>query len=349
MEALYNGLEGGRNMGWLEILGHIPWQAWLGPLLVWTGFILLCYLVMICLVNLLSRQWIQNERMNFPLLQVPLLMEEAVDHGALLGFFTNRFLLVGLLIPVVLHLFNGLNLYIPSVPNIPTLILAGAYFPKYGLFSGFYKLKLYIYPAFIGFAFLTSRQISFSFWFLFFMGGLLLGLLSVLGYSIPASALGVTFGPHLSRPEETQSIGAFLVFFLFIVWLARDHLALVVKQALGLQKADKTDTEWFSLRITFWAGALGLIAIIGWLHHYGLPLAASILLVFAFFAVMLVASRVVCQGGIAYFSLSAAPIDGLLSITGPGFFTNVGLLVAAVVQKVLFLDLRESLMPSPFP
>ena len=62
--------------------------------------------------------------------------------------------------------------------------------------------------------------------------------------------------------------------------------------------------------------------------------------------VMLVAMRVICQGGIAYFTLTVAPIDGLLAFFGPRVFTAVGILVAAVIQKVLFLDLRESLMPS---
>ena len=66
----------------------------------------------------------------------------------------------------------------------------------------------------------------------------------------------------------------------------------------------------------------------------------------AYFLVMLVATRVICQGGLAYFTLTAAPLDGLLVFFGPRFFSHVGLLVAAVVQKVLFLDLRESLMPS---
>jgi hypothetical protein len=61
---------------------------------------------------------------------------------------------------------------------------------------------------------------------------------------------------------------------------------------------------------------------------------------------MLVATRVICQGGIAYFTLTAAPIDGLIYIFGPGFFTHIGLLIAGVIQKVLFVDLRESLMPS---
>jgi hypothetical protein len=62
--------------------------------------------------------------------------------------------------------------------------------------------------------------------------------------------------------------------------------------------------------------------------------------------VMLVATRVICQGGIAYFTLTTAPIDGLIFIFGPGFFSSIGLLIAGVIQKVLFVDLRESLMPS---
>jgi len=346
VEALYNGLSGGRRMGWWEVMGQIPWAAWLPALGVWTAFVLLCYLVMISLVNLLSRQWRRNERMNFPLLEVPQMMEDALDQNAFGRFLTDRFLLAGVLVPVCLHLLNGLHFYYPAVPQIPTLFLAGPYFPKYGLFSGFQKLRIFIYPAFIGFAFLTSRQISFSFWFFFILGSLLLGLLSLLGYNIPTAALGVTFGPTLSRPEETQMIGAYGVFFLFILWLARYHLVEVTGYAFGSGKVDLSRAGWFSPRISFWTFALGIGAIVWWCHWFGMPLGASIVLVGAFFMVLIVASRVICQGGIPYFTLTAAPIDGLLAFFGPGFFTHAGLLVAAVVQKVLFLDLRESLMPS---
>jgi len=205
IELLYNGLEKGRQLGWWQIIQKIPWNCWIPPLLTWAGFVILCYWVMLCLVDIFSHQWIANEKMNFPLLRVPQLMEEALDENRFGRFLANRFLIVGLLASVLLHLINGLHFYFPAVPQIPTLILAGAYFPKHGLFSGFHKLKIYIYPAFIGFAFLTSRQISFSFWFFFLLGGLLFGLLGVLGYHIPSAALGVTFGPTLSRPEETHN------------------------------------------------------------------------------------------------------------------------------------------------
>jgi len=343
---LYNGLAGGRQMGWWDVLRQIPWHAWVVPLAVWATFILLCYFVMICIVNLLSGQPLYKERMNFPLLRVPQLMEEALDAGKLGSFFMNRYLLIGILVPVFLHLVNGLNFYFPDVPQIPTLILAGPYFPRQGLFAGFYKLKIYIYPAFIGFAFLTSKQISFSFWFFYIMGGLLVGLLAVLGYDIPAAALGTTFGPTLSRPEETQMIGAYAVFFLYLLWLARYHLWGVFRQGVGFEKEVPAETQWLSTRFSFWGFVAGGIGIVAWSRYFGLPLLTAVLVIGVFFMVMLVAMRVICQGGLTYFTLTVAPIDGLMAFFGPKFFTNAGILIAAVMQKVLFVDLRESLMPS---
>ncbi|UCF95778.1 MAG: hypothetical protein JSW39_30125 [Desulfobacterales bacterium] len=343
---LYNGFTGGRQLGWWEVLRQIPWEAWLLPLLSWGGFIFLCYFVMACIVSLLSKQPLYNERMNFPLLRVPLLMQEAMDENALGRFFANRFMLAGLLVPVFLHTMNGLSFYNPEIPQIPTLILAGQYFSKTGLFAGFYKLKIYIYPAFIGFAFLTSKQISFSFWFFFIAGELLIGLLSVLGINIPAAALGVTFGPALSRPEETQMIGAYLVFFVFLAWLARFHFLETVRVGLGLKKEVDAESGWLSTRTAFWGFVAGGCGIVVWCHYFGIPLLVSFLVVGAFFLFTLVATRVICQGGIAYFTLSAAPIDGITAFFGVRMFTGMGILVAAIIQKVLFVDLRESLMPS---
>ncbi len=346
VELLYNGLPGGREMGWLEVAAAIPWAAWLAPLLLWGGFLLLCYLVMLFLINIISRQWIHNERMNFPLLKVPLMISEAVNRGETGSFLTDRFLLTGLSIPLFLHLVNGLNLYYPSIPAIPTLFLAGPYFPESGLFSGFDKLKLHIYPAFIGFAFLTSRQISFSFWLFFLAGSLLYGVLNLFGYAIPASELGITFGPTVTRPEEMQMLGAYGVFFFFLVWLARFHLRDVCRQSFLLSPPSAEKSEWFDVRISFWGAVIGLLLIVLWYVRLGMAPLTATLLVAAFFMIMIVATRIICQGGLAYFTLTAAPTDGLIALFGSKAFTGVGALLAGMSQKMLFVDLRESLFPS---
>lgn len=346
IELLYNGLPASRDMDWLEIAVAIPWSSWLQPLMLWGGFILVSYLVMLFLINILSRQWIHNERMNFPLLIVPEMIATAVSDGKTGEFFLNRFLLTGLFIPVCIHLINGFNLYYPSIPAIPTLFLAGPYFSDTGLLTGFHKLKIYLYPSFIGFAFLTSRQISFSFWTFFLAGCLFYGVLNLMGYSIPTSELGVTFGPTLARPEEMQMIGAYGVFFLFLVWLARLHLLDVCKQSFFLEQPSPHRSEWFDVRISFWGAVIGFAFLISWYVNLGMSISTAFLVVGAFFMIMLVATRIICQGGLAYFTLTAAPTDGIIALFGAKVFSGVSGLLAGMSQKVLFVDLRESLMPS---
>jgi hypothetical protein len=346
ISMLYDGISQGRDMSWFQVFKNIPWTAWLQPLLSWGAFILISYLVMFCIVNILSRQWIHNERMNFPLLQVPEMIGKAVNNRAMSSFLLDKFLITGLSIPIFLHLLNGASFYYPSVPQISTLVLAGQYFPEHGLFSGFHKLKIYFYPAFIGFAFLTSRQISFSFWFFFLAGGLLYGILNILGLVIPISELGVTFGPTLSRPEEMQMIGAYGVFFLFLMWLARHHLLDVGRASLFLSKKKDSRTEWFDVRISFWGAIGGLALLMAWYVNMGMSITTSFLVVSSFFMIMIVATRIICQGGLAYFTLTAAPLDGLLALLGTKLFAGANSLLAGMSQKVLFVDLRESLMPS---
>nr|WP_321513037.1 DUF6785 family protein [uncultured Pseudodesulfovibrio sp.] len=358
VRLFFQGLEGGNEMGVIAVLSAIPWGVWLPTLAVWSLFILGSFFVMICLMALFGRQWVVNERVHFPLMSAPIVMGEALDQKQFISWWSNNYLLIGLTMAGALHLINGLHFYYPSVPQIPTLVLAGSYFPKFGLFSGFYKLKLYLVPAFIGFAFLTTRQISFSMWTFHLMAGLLFGLLYILGWQLPEAALGTTFGPDLARPEGAQVIGAYAVFFIFLIWLARHHLKETLTCFLhpichsteieGKGKFDTIPDEWGPPIWPLWGLFSGMIFLMVWCWWFGLPLLAAVLLPCAFLIVTLVTSRLVCQGGLPYFTLTAAPSDGLMGLFGTGFFGSVGLAATAVMQKVLFLDVREAIAPTLF-
>ncbi|NOX32258.1 MAG: hypothetical protein GXP56_00765 [Deltaproteobacteria bacterium] len=342
---LYNGIKGGQDMGWIELVSKIPWASWAVPFFSWGIFMLICYFMILCLVHMVSRQAMENERMNFPLLIVPRMMQKALDEKKLSEFFGNKFLLIGISIPVFLHLLNGLNFYFPSFPHINTLILAGPYFPRQGILTGFIKLKLYFYPAFIGFAFLASKQVSFSFWFFFIAGAFFTGVLSVMGLSFPASELGTTFGPTLSKPEETQMIGAFIVFAIFLIWLARFHFREMMVHAF--QTGNKNlDPNYLGDKITFWGTGFGFTALTIWFLFHGVALAQSILLIVFFILFTMVAVRVVCQGGVTYFTLTVAPLDAINTIFGLNIFSNIALVMGSISQKILFVDLRESVAPS---
>jgi len=346
VNLFYDGLEGGKELSVSGVLSGIPWGIWLPVLAVWSCFILAAFFVMLCMMVLFGRQWVVNERVLFPLVRVPMLMGEALDQKKFVSWWSDKYLLIGLIIAGSLHLLNGFHFYYPSVPEMPTLVLAGIYFPKFGLFSGFYKLKLYIVPAFIGFAFLTTRQISFSMWAFYLLGGLLFGLLYVLGWQLPEAALGTTLGPNLARPEGAQTIGSYVVFFVFLIWLARYHLQETVTGIFrsSSRSGDESGPPVWPL----WGLLLGMAFLSGWCWWFGLPFAAAVLLPLSFMIVMLVTSRIVCQGGLPYFTLTAAPSDGLMGLFGTGFFGTAGMAATAVMQKVLFLDVREAVAPTLF-
>ncbi len=345
IELLYNGIQGGQDMGWLELALKIPWAAWAAPFFSWGIFMISCYFLILCLMHMISRQAMENERMNFPLLIVPRMIQKAFDEKTVSSFLGNKFLLVGISIPLCLHLLNGLNFYFPSFPHINTLVLAGSYFPRQGILTGFIKLKLYFYPAFIGFAFLTSKQVSFSFWFFFISGAFFTGILSVSGLSFPASELGTTFGPTLSSPEETQMIGAFIVFALFLVWLARFHFTDMTRHAFDF-KSRPSHPGHMGDKIAFWGTNIGFIALVVWFLIHGVTLVQSMLLIVFFILFTMVAVRVICQGGVTYFTLTVAPLDAINTIFGLKIFSSLALIIGSISQKILFVDLRESVAPS---
>ena len=65
--------------------------AWAVPALFWSGFLLLIFWVMLCINALVRRQWIEGERLTFPLVQLPL---EMVREGG--GFWNNRLMWSGI-------------------------------------------------------------------------------------------------------------------------------------------------------------------------------------------------------------------------------------------------------------
>ena len=83
----------------------IPWSAWIISLAAWTSFMVAFSVVMFCLGVMLRGQWIDRERLVFPLTQLPLAMiEDAERAERRIGrFFKSRLLWLGILLPLLLH------------------------------------------------------------------------------------------------------------------------------------------------------------------------------------------------------------------------------------------------------
>ena len=59
----------------------IPWQVWIGPLTAWGLFVTTLYCVTLCLLVILRKQWVERERLLFPLATLPLEMSRASERG----------------------------------------------------------------------------------------------------------------------------------------------------------------------------------------------------------------------------------------------------------------------------
>ena len=59
-------------------------EAWLGPTLWWTMFILALSTVMICLNIFVQKQWTEREKLSYPITQLPLAITE---HGGYAPLF----------------------------------------------------------------------------------------------------------------------------------------------------------------------------------------------------------------------------------------------------------------------
>ena len=143
----------------------LPWDAWIEPLFYWCLFILSFYWVSICMMTILRKQWVEYEKLPYPLVQVPLEMiqdEERPNekHSLVKPYFRNRVMWVGFAVPFLIGTTNAFSGYFPFLPHIDT-------HSEMRLFRGSTYLRLDLNLGLIGFAYLLSRDVALGFWFFF--------------------------------------------------------------------------------------------------------------------------------------------------------------------------------------
>ena len=111
-QALWHFYEGSPS-------GLVPWEAWARPMLWWGIFALALFLTMACIMVILRRQWVENERLAYPMVQLPLAMLADDERDSVLKpLFRNPLMWAGFAIPFVMGSINALHNYFPFVPTV---------------------------------------------------------------------------------------------------------------------------------------------------------------------------------------------------------------------------------------
>lgn len=190
-------------------------NAWARPVLWWTSFILALGVVTICSNILLRKQWAENERLSFPIVQLPLAITK---DGGSSAFWKNRLLWVGIAIGAGIDLLNGFHMLYPNLPYIQVrhdaVNLASNLSTHPWNKIGWLPLPLY--PFIIALGYILPVDLSFSIWFFYLFRkaqNVFLGAYPIVDNPTPYFAI--------------QSFGAWMVYFAFAVWMARGHLRAV--------------------------------------------------------------------------------------------------------------------------
>ncbi|MBS3762849.1 MAG: hypothetical protein KGZ25_06045 [Planctomycetes bacterium] len=317
----------------------IPWKPWIHPLITWGIFITFLYGYMFCWTSILRKQWVEREKLLFPLMQLPVEMAKNEEKSSILSpLFKNPYMLIGLAIPLLLH--SILQFHDYFLGELQSNFLRTRAKPFVGTnFKAFGDVNLTVYFAVIGFCYLLSTEITLSVWLFWVVNRFQRVAYDWMGTPGLVSQPG--------QAGAAQFIGALVIFVLFGLWAARRHLWDVARKAfIGAPDVDDS-RELIGYRGSLFGLIICLLGLIVWCFVMGMQIWVAIFVFFAFTIAIIGITRAVVEGGLLFVKIeSAKPIDFIRNLTGTKVISGSSLTVLSFIQYVSMFDLKTLLMPA---
>ena len=342
-----------------EVFKRVPWSAWARPLGYWLIFVFGCYGIFYFLTYVVMDQWIRRDKLVFPLARLPEAL--IVDSDGSGRWWPRSFMAaafwLGFAVSFGLLSYNAMAEagWVSGMSRI-NLGLKAEYVnalltPQMlkGLAGGIFQLKFIIFFTAIGIAFLLPTEISFSVWFYFWVGKLLVLVAVWMGHGQTGEDFAADW---IWETNFVTSIGVGALFFFSTVTLLRSFRQYV-KIARGLE-------PWQRVQLLVPVIGLGvcLAVVVGWLCWNWWPatqtsgdrlntlVLASI--VTGFIALLTVGlMRVVAESGVFWFQNYGGSIFHFYNVLGLGAVVKATLMAPLLaIYGVLFLDFKTFLAPN---
>ena len=264
--------------------------AWAVPVAVWGCFMLVIAFIMLCTNVIIRKQWMEKEKLTFPIIQMPL---EMTREGGMSGFFTNRIMWMGFAIPAIIETINELNYFYPSVPSIHIKLLdLGPYFTMRP-WNGVGWFPISFYPFAIGLAFFLPSDLSFSCWFFYLFRKAVDVFAVAMGFRDPGSTPAMQRFPYFAE----QADGAWVIIALLMIYASRKHLVQVFRRALGKDSELDDSTEPMAYRTALIGIAMGLLLLFGFCLAAGASLYLPLVYFALYFIVAIAITRIRAELG----------------------------------------------------
>jgi len=272
-----------------------PWGLLLKPLAAWVGFSLVLYLTFFCMMSLVRRQWVENERLAFPVLVVPLAVSR---DGGNSGLFRSRAFQVGFWIAFVYAVHLSMGQFIPGFPRLMLNVNLLTFLPNkpWNTIQPYMMILAFNVTGF-ALAFFVPKNVILSFLLFNVLMTMLYPLGSVMGWGQgnPQSPIAMARWPFYGE----VGFGAFTGVLLLALWLGRRHVRdIVVKAFTGTRRIDDSG-EPMPYRLAFFGALTGFAILVGFARLAGMRLSLAAAFLGIFFAYVLSITRVRAETALA--------------------------------------------------
>jgi len=271
--------------------------GWARAVAVWSVFIFVLLYCLYCIATLMRKQWVDNERLVFPIVQVPI---EITRNGGGNSLWTNRLFWLGAAAPIIFESIATIHFTVaPSMPYLPIKpeksIEIGQYFTS-PPWSAVGYTTLAFYPLVIGLTYLLSLDVSFSCWFFYLMTKIEAVVCMALGFRDPGAGAAMAQMPYITE----QGFGAFIGLAVYAIWLGRTHLRSAFRCAFLNDRSTDDSDEPLSYRASFLGLIISGVALIVFGVLMGLAPLTCILFFAIFFLLTLSFSRIRAEAGLPW-------------------------------------------------
>lgn len=273
-----------------------PWGEWFSVLLWWGALIAAILTINFCLSVLLRKQWMEYEKLSFPVATVLLeLTGVSGTTSTLRTLARNPLFRWGFGLTLAIISWNIFTWFTINIPMIP--FLAG----RYGrhvvpIAPGFPSIVTTFVLLTFCLGYFTKLEVLFSLWFFHLIQIVIVGVMNRFGLDLGPNDPWSSGHPAIGW----MTFGAMTVFVLWGFWVARSHFRDIFRKTFLKDESIDDSDEITSYRtaVTLFLGAAAFVFL--WLFKAGMGAGPILAWSFAMFILFVGMSRIVVESGLVY-------------------------------------------------